>query len=183
MPSGMTNATEVQRHRHDRLGDPVVTSRRDVGHERAVDLQPVDAEAAQVRQRRVAGAEVVDGQLEPQTLQLVEDEVVLVGVAEDALGELDDQRLRVESRQRQRGLHPQHQPRVAELAYRQVHAQAELALTEQQLPLRNLVRRLQQHRLADPADQTGALGDGDEVVRGDVATLAVRQPSQRLDAP
>ncbi len=41
-------------------------------HERLVDLDAVDGEPLQVSQGRVAGAEVVDGQLQPKRLELSE---------------------------------------------------------------------------------------------------------------
>ena len=60
------------------------------GHERAVHLQQVDREAAQVGQGRVAGAEVVDHDLHPQVPQggdLADGHVLVV--EQDVLGDLD----------------------------------------------------------------------------------------------
>jgi hypothetical protein len=45
-------------------------ARAQVQHERLVDLQFVDRQALQVRERGVAGAEVVDGQAQPRRLQI-----------------------------------------------------------------------------------------------------------------
>ena len=41
-------------------------------HEGAVDLDAVDGEAPQVLERRIAGAEVVDDDLDPELLELGE---------------------------------------------------------------------------------------------------------------
>ena len=62
---------------------------------RPVDLQDVDGELAQIRQRRVTGAEVVDGQTHPGALELhqaVADGGALV--EQDALGDLQGERRR-----------------------------------------------------------------------------------------
>jgi len=57
----------------DRLRERVVAGRRaDPVHERLVHLEDVDREAAQIAQRRVAGAEVVDGQPHTEIAQLAE---------------------------------------------------------------------------------------------------------------
>src|SRR4051794_7629737 len=53
-------AAEVDQPAQDRRHGLLVLDRADEG---AVDLEDVDGELAQVRQRRVAGAEVVEGQL------------------------------------------------------------------------------------------------------------------------
>jgi hypothetical protein len=64
-------------------------------HERAVDLEHVHREAMQVAERGVPAAEVVDGQAGPQRLELLQDaKDVLVVVHQDALGHLQDQRVR-----------------------------------------------------------------------------------------
>jgi hypothetical protein len=48
-----------------RLPDP-----RDLAQERAVDLEDVDREEPQPRERRPAGAEVVDRELQPERAQV-----------------------------------------------------------------------------------------------------------------
>ena len=44
----------------------------ELGHQRAGDLEDVDRQAAQVRERRVAGADVVDGHVHARPLEGVE---------------------------------------------------------------------------------------------------------------
>ncbi|HEX3212388.1 MAG TPA: hypothetical protein VH016_07445, partial [Actinomycetota bacterium] len=61
-------------------------------HERLVDLDRVDRHLAQVGERGVAGAEVVDGQVHPEPLELVKaDDGHLQVVHQDALGDLEGQ--------------------------------------------------------------------------------------------
>jgi hypothetical protein len=65
----------------------------DAGHEAPVHLEDVDRELAQAGQRRVAGAEVVDGQPHPERLELVQPGSGRVGPADQhGLGDLEDQR-------------------------------------------------------------------------------------------
>ena len=64
----------------------------DRAHERAVDLEDVDGELPQVRERRVAGSEVVDGDADAELLDRAELLCGRVGVVHDrGLGELDDE--------------------------------------------------------------------------------------------
>ena len=55
-----------------------------LGDEGAVDLQHVDRELAQVGERGVAGAEVVDGDPDPERLQLAQPPRGFLGVASSA---------------------------------------------------------------------------------------------------
>ncbi len=64
----------------------------DAVDERLVDLDDVHVEAAQVRERRVAGAEVVDGKLHAVGLERDEDRLALF--EGDALGDLEDRATR-----------------------------------------------------------------------------------------
>lgn len=107
---------------------------------------------------------------------------VRVGVAEDGLGQLQHERGRVEPGAIEGRRDSLQQPGVAELAHGQVHAQAKLSLTQPTLPAGRLTRRRLEHRGTDPADQAGTLSNGDELGRGHLATVAVRQPGERLDA-
>ena len=87
--------------------------------ERAVDLQRVDGEALQVRQARVAGAEVVDGQAHAHLVQLLERLHGLVGVVhQHALGQLELEQRRREAAVAQRLLDHHDQLLLAELPRR-----------------------------------------------------------------
>src|SRR6478672_1481328 len=70
---------EVQDHPDERAIGPAFL---EVVHERHADLQPVDRERAQMAERRVAGPEVVEGQLHTERTQLVQGRDAAVGVAE-----------------------------------------------------------------------------------------------------
>src|SRR5512139_4101765 len=59
----------------------------EVAHERAVDLQPVDGEALEIAERRVAGAEIVDRQPHAERLQLPHRvEIVFHVLQQDGFG-------------------------------------------------------------------------------------------------
>ena len=97
---------EAARKADDRLGDRrVARIGLEVGDERDVDLQRVDREMLQVRQRRIAGAEVVDRDGEAFVAQLVQHLADRVEVVQQArLGdlELDPRRLATFARARSR---------------------------------------------------------------------------------
>ena len=67
----------------------------DVAHERAVDLQGVDREPLQIADRRIAGSEIVDGEMDAHFAQRLEGADRSRGIVdEDALGDLELQLLR-----------------------------------------------------------------------------------------
>ena len=75
----------------------VVVRRREAGDERPVHLEDVDREALEVAERRVTGAEVVDGEAHAerfQPQQVLEGAVAVLH--EHALGDLESQRVVVE---------------------------------------------------------------------------------------
>ena len=85
-------------HVHDRADDGrVVRIRPEPGDEAAVDLDLVDGKALEVAHRGVAGAEVVDGQTDPDLVQPLRRARHL-GVHQRRLGELEHQRLRADTR-------------------------------------------------------------------------------------
>ena len=89
----------------------------DAVDERLVDLEDVDREAADVVQRRVAGAEVVDRELDAELLQLAEpcDRQVHV-LHHHALGDLDHQAARREAGVLEGRARPRRRARVAAAA-------------------------------------------------------------------
>jgi hypothetical protein len=97
-PEGARQATD---RRDDRMilrlvGQP--------GDEAAIDLEGIDREPAQVRQSRIAGAEVVDGQADAQSLQAFHRVQRDPGIAQQrGLGDLQAQLLRRQSGFGQRG--------------------------------------------------------------------------------
>src|SRR5581483_5809052 len=72
-------------------------TRAETGDEAAVDLELVEREAAEVRERRVAGTEVVDREPDAERLERAERLTGRVDVVEEhALGDLEAQGVRRE---------------------------------------------------------------------------------------
>jgi hypothetical protein len=79
-------APQIDNRAHDGLLPSII----DVPHKRAVDLQLVYRQTDQTRQRRVAGAEVVDRDLEaafPQGADVLENQLSVLD--ETVFGDLD----------------------------------------------------------------------------------------------
>jgi hypothetical protein len=152
-------------------------------HEGAVDLERADGEAVQVRQRRVARAEVVQLQVDPQRLQLLQHR----GGRAAAL----HQHALVSSSFRWRASRPRvgqgaadvaYEPRVRELAGAQVDADRDARVFELPPPLRQPLARLLQHPLPQRHDDPRLLGRADEVARRDHPLLGVPPAAERLHA-
>ena len=91
---------ETDHGAHDRVGIGPGLER---GDERAIDLDLVERELLQVAQARVAGAEVVHGDVHAKVLELAQRGHRRVGVLEqDALGDLELETLGREARVRER---------------------------------------------------------------------------------
>ena len=72
----------------------IVRRARDVLHEGAVDLHDVDAELAQIAERGVAGAEIVDRDPAAEVLQPRDEAAQIVDILDrDGFGDFDDQPL------------------------------------------------------------------------------------------
>ena len=98
---------ELGREAGDRAHDrQVVRLEVHPGDERAVDLQVRDGEAAQVGQRRVAGAEVVEADHHAAVAQIDQlRDRRLVGLEQRRLGQLERQRRLRQSGRLERGAH------------------------------------------------------------------------------
>src|SRR5579875_412611 len=73
----------------DDEADEVAPGRVEHGGERAIDLQPVGGQVRELADRRVPGAEVVDGHPDAELAQAVELDVGGVSAPQRRLGELD----------------------------------------------------------------------------------------------
>ena len=131
-PSAVTRRREAAGHADDGGDDGAVGGARfDLLHELLIDLHAVDREAAQVVERRVAGAEIVDGDLHAHLAQAVQrgDRArrVLHG---QALGDLQLEIARRQAGALQRRGDHLRQIAVLELARREIHghAQARVAI-------------------------------------------------------
>ena len=86
-----------------RTESPSPTPRVDAFDERPVDLDRVDREVAEVGERRVAGAEVVEGEADAERLERVERvDGAVAALHEHALRELERQQRRREARRAER---------------------------------------------------------------------------------
>ena len=150
-------------------------------HERLVDLELVQRQALQVRERRVAGAEVVDRQADPEIVQPEQVSPRAVGIVHDrGLGELEGEPGRIDppfGQQRADGLG---QLLVVQAAGREVDRDADLEA--RLLPVRQLAERGIEAPAGERLDQAGLLGVRDELVGQDRALVRVAPAGERLDA-
>ena len=155
----------------------------DALHEGPVDLEVVGhREVAQVVERGVAGAEVVDGDAHAEPLEPFErrDGVVHV-VDERALGHLEAEPGRIEAGQVEHVGHHLDQLGIGELARRQVDRHLDVPITGQRRPRHRVGHRLAEHPPPDRDDQPRLLGDRDEAVRHDHVVARTVPAHQRLD--
>src|SRR5262249_32303319 len=83
---------------HRLYDDDVLVAFAQIRDERAIDLDLVERKAAQVAQRRVAGAEVVERNADTERLELVQDrQRVLAILHEDPLGDFELEPARCQS--------------------------------------------------------------------------------------
>ena len=127
MPSATVDSRRARARLDDRVDDRgavlLLAHPRD---ERPVDLQRLDREPLEVRQRRVAGAEVVDREVEAESTERTERAQRRLGVAHQrALGDLEPERARHDARVVQDTRHVVRQRGLGELAGREVHAHRE----------------------------------------------------------
>jgi len=152
--------------------------------EGAVDLQAVDGEAAQVAERGVAGAEVVQVYADPVAAQAGEQ----LGSAhrvlhERRLGQLQDQALGVQARVVQGLLDLVGEALLGELPAADVDADRDAVGRGQgTVQLGNLQAGLAQHPAADRVDEARLLGQGDELVGAHQAALRALPADERLKA-
>ena len=124
-PLGQGADAERVRHRDHRGGQrPLLLARLDAGDEAAVDLDAVDHEPAQVGDRGVPGAEVVELDVEAGRGEAAQVAHHQVGVALDQhrLEHLDGDAVRLDAEALGLPLDLLDQPRVAELGEREVDA-------------------------------------------------------------
>ena len=153
--------------------------------ERPVNFDGVEREALQVAERRIADAEVVDRQIEPERLETCEGPLEVVDVLhEDALGQLEAKVGGIDTSASQDVGDEDCDVRRTQLGDRHVDCDGELgrqrpAVT---LPTGQVLARLLEYPCTDRNDQAGLLGDGDEVSRNDQTVVRVLPPQQGLDA-
>src|SRR5581483_468202 len=147
---------EAARHRdHGRDDRRLGVVTLDLVDERAVDLQAVDRVAAQTTQHRVAGAEVVDGELDAEIADLVERTSRDLFFADgDAFRDLELEEVRWQRGDAQRPLDDVDQPLgCMEVATGDVHGHADLRQAGVD-PRPRLLARLVEHPVVDGDDET-----------------------------
>ena len=156
---------------------------RQVEHEASVHLQHVDREALQVRQRGVAGPEIVQRHRHPRRVQLLQlrRDQADAAAQEHALGHLDHQALGREARLSQDRAHGPRQAAAPELRGGQVDRQA-ADREPGGLPGLRLRDRLAEDQLAHHRAQADLLRDRQELLRHDDAAGRVPPPRQHLEA-
>src|SRR5439155_1078126 len=159
-----------------RIGQPA--------HEGTVDFEDVDRETMQVGERRVAGAEIVDRKPDAEGLQAAESLEVRVAVVHDgALGELDDEIVRLESGFTQRLGDVMYQIALFEVAGRDVHREPQGRSAGDGLaPGAHVAAGLPQHPAAELGDVAALLHHLDEARRHQYPGLGVPPAHERLDA-
>ena len=160
------DARELDHGLGERRGLAAVVHAVDEG---LVHLEDVDREPPDVVEGRVPGAEVVDRELHAELLQVAEPfDRELHVLHHHALGDLQDQRARVEPRVDEDLAHLVDEFGARDLSDREVdgHVQGRIA-REPLLQLDGMAAGLAQHPSADRHDQAGLLGERDEVERRD----------------
>ena len=154
-------------------------------HEGLVHFQDVDREALQVAERRVPGAEVVDGEGHAQLLEGQHPGDDRLGVLdEDILGDLEHQGVGVEFRLLQRLGHITDQAVVLEVSRRDVDTQAEgTGFGRSALPRRACSARGQEYPSAERHDEAGLLGQADEVLREQAGRVSGWRQRTRASSP
>ena len=148
--------------------------------ERAVQLEHVDREAAQVGQAGIAGAEVVDRDLHPQRLQLAQHGGGAFHVFDQgAFGQLQLQVAGCQPGRLQRGADFADEAGLGQLARRDIHRHPH-RLAEAGDQALGGAAGFVQHPAADRVDQAGFLGDADEVAGGDAPQLRMVPADQRF---
>src|SRR5215212_7307202 len=176
---------EVRRERDDGSNDlAVLRVVRHLRDERAVYLQGVDGEAVQVGERRVARAEVVDGELYAEPAKLGEERGGAFGVVHHgALRDFELEAVGREPRLAERAAHHLDKAGLRQLLARKVDADGQVLLRGDEFaPLAHLPASLFQYPRAYLRDEARLLGERDELCGADDAALRVTPAHERLEA-
>ena len=140
-----------------------------------------DREVLQVGQRRIAGPEVIDGDLNTQGTDGVQSlEVGGAVLHQHALGELEGDPARGGTGVSHRGLNGPGKLRVGELVGREVYRHAWYTAGGQPGPAGDFGARGPKNPGTDLIDQSGLLGERDEDARGDPSVGRMVPPKQGL---
>ena len=166
---------EAEDGTHDGQRMPVA---RQVAYERAVDLDLVEREGAQIAERGIAGSEVVHGDARTQRAQGVQLLDHLIGAVEQhVFSYLEIEALRIETGSLQRLLHRLQDIADAELHGRQIDRELDV-----RRPLDRVAAGPLQHVVAERRDEAGFLGEGYELGGRNGAARRVRPAQQGFEA-
>ena len=181
---GQRREPEVLRHGDDRAHDAVVAAVLEhVAHEGAVDLQRVHREALEIRQGRIARAEVVDGEREACFHQRLHDVHGTARVAHHArFGELDLEARRGQCRTLDDRQRPLGKVLFVDLVRGDVDGDAGRQGQPSVAPCTQLAAGLGQHPFAQAHHHAAFLDDGQEVCRRHPAPVGIVPAQQRFDA-
>jgi hypothetical protein len=169
---------ELDRRAHDR-GVGGVDGHLD--HERLVDLDRVDRQALEVGERRVARAEVVDAERQPDLAQAHQRRLGARRVGhQHRLGDLELEQLGVDLVLGEQARDLDRELGVEERARGQVDRDRELEPGVAPLP--DLREGGVEHERGQRRDQAGLLGDRDELAGPDDPELGVVPARERLGA-
>mmetsp|Transcript_7594 Transcript_7594/g.12525 ORF Transcript_7594/g.12525 Transcript_7594/m.12525 type:complete len:204 (-) Transcript_7594:22-633(-) len=151
-------------------------------HKGAVDLQAVDLQLAELAQAGEAGAEVVDRNTEAQALDAGQEAQHEFGILHGhRLGDLEFEVLAGDAGIAQRAGQGVQEARVAELRHRHIDSHPEVGVAQGLQPL-ELMAGGAQDELADRDDEAALLGQGDELVGRDIASIIGAPAQQGLGA-
>src|ERR1700722_9870309 len=154
-----------------------VSHGRDEG---TVDLESVDRELLEISQRRVAGAEIVDGNPDAYSLESGQTRHDGGNILHDGgLGDLNDQRSRLEARRLQRARYILDQLISVELARRDVYRDVELE--SEVVPACALATCLFDDPSAHVNDHAGVFENGDKVIRLNDTAFGMAPAQEGLD--
>src|SRR5438552_4393497 len=153
----------------------------DVANEGVVDLERVDRETLQVREARIARAEIVHRDLHARVLQAAQRARGPLGIAhQQRLGELELHERRIDARLAQDMPHDGLEILLLELARREVHRHGQYR-EPASLPCLDLRAYLAQHPFAHRHDQARVLENRNEFPRQDQAPLGMPPAQLRLE--
>jgi hypothetical protein len=183
-PFGHGRQSQLVRQHHDRLHDRrTVRIGFHVLDESAVDFQRRQRQPLEVSQRRVAGAEIVEREFQPQRAQgahaLGGDRQVF---GEHALGDLQLQARRIGAAVDQHRRHRFQEARVAQLLHADVDRQLDRTQHRIAGPARQRGAALLDHLQPERDDQAGVFEQADECARHAQRAVVAAPAHQALGA-
>src|SRR5579863_60899 len=146
----------------------------------AIHLEPIHRKALEVRETRVARAEVIHGDLHAELFQLIQHRDELRRIVHDhALGQLELEKMRIEAARLQRFRDGLREILLAELTRRDVHRDDDRRQSGI-LPCLVLRAGALEDPFADRHDEAGLFGERDEAPRTDRAALRDAPAQQGL---